>query len=183
MYSTASTESLCLTLALVALSTTTSSASNVLLDHHHQLSAVSECVDQGCSSSSFESATLIHHLPIHLPPLSKDNDDSIAQRNASVYYENNDNQAATSYSEVEEEFELPAELAAMIASADGSSEPPPAAAPTNQNIRYYATYNESGELCSTKATSKFEVWETNYATLDECCEMSFSWDYDACMGL
>jgi hypothetical protein len=29
--------------------------------------------------------------------------------------------------------------------------------------------------------SSFDAWEESYESLEECCEMKFSWDYDACM--
>ena len=81
--------------------------------------------------------------------------------------------------EVEEEFELPAELAAMIIEAKHQSSPP-AAAPTRQNVKYYANYNEGS--CSSKSTNKFSSWEESFDSLEDCCDVAFSWDYDACMG-
>ncbi|KAL7532400.1 hypothetical protein ACHAXR_004605 [Thalassiosira sp. AJA248-18] len=81
-------------------------------------------------------------------------------------------------------FDLPAELEAIIASAKSVQESsiqieePSSAA----EVRYYPTYTE-GELCSSRSSSAFESWETSYASLEDCCEVAFSWDYDACLGL
>ncbi len=47
-------------------------------------------------------------------------------------------------------------------------------------VRFYATWSE-GELCSSKSSSSFGAWEESYASLEECCDMSFSWDYDNCI--
>jgi hypothetical protein len=48
-------------------------------------------------------------------------------------------------------------------------------------LGYYPTHIEN-ELCSSKSTSKFELWEEYYQTLEECCEVNFSWELDACLG-
>ena len=50
---------------------------------------------------------------------------------------------------------------------------------TQDEERYYATWNPS-QLCGMK--SSFDAWEESYESLEECCEMKFSWDYDACMA-
>lgn len=50
---------------------------------------------------------------------------------------------------------------------------------TQQSERYYATWNPS-QLCGMK--SNFDAWEESYESLEECCEMKFAWDYDACIG-
>jgi len=86
-------------------------------------------------------------------------------------------------SEAEAEFELPVELAAMIAAARATqSDPAPATEVGDEaGVRYYPTYEE-GAPCSSKASSAFESWEESHATLADCCEAAFSWDYDACMG-
>ena len=106
------------------------------------------------------------------------------------YSENHNGDEGHDLSQEEEElFELPAELAALIASAKENDLAAPASAPTlasaepkeEEEVRYfYPTYAE-GELSSTKSASKFESWEESHASLDDCCEGSFSWDYDACI--
>ena len=47
-------------------------------------------------------------------------------------------------------------------------------------VRFYPTWSQ-GQLCSSKSSSSFESWEESYTSLEECCDVSFSWDYDACM--
>jgi hypothetical protein len=59
-----------------------------------------------------------------------------------------------------------------------SSEPSILRRSNTQDERYYATWNPS-QLCGMK--SSFDAWEESYESLEECCEMKFSWDYDACM--
>merc|ERR1711862_753174 len=106
-------------------------------------------------------ATVLHRLPIHLPSRATDDDG---------------------------EFELPRELSDMIADAKKSQQGrpgrQPTAAPTREDdgARYYPTYAE-GELCSAKSTVEFESWEESYASLADCCDAAFSWDYEACVGL
>lgn len=46
------------------------------------------------------------------------------------------------------------------------------------NQRFYATWQE-GKLCGMKES--FESWEESYSNLEDCCEVVFAWDYDACM--
>merc|ERR1719401_85488 len=75
--------------------------------------------------------------------------------------------------EAEAEFELPVELAAMIAAARATQSDP---APATE------VGDEEGAPCYSKASSAFESWEESHATLADCCEAAFSWDYDACMG-
>ena len=91
------------------------------------------------------------------------------------------NNVSAFYSD-EDMIDLPAELAALIESAKKS----PAAAPTRDvssksGVRYYATYT-NGQSCTSKSSSEFESWEESFATLDECCDMNFSWDYDSCIS-
>ncbi|KAL7463911.1 hypothetical protein ACHAXS_004261 [Conticribra weissflogii] len=57
---------------------------------------------------------------------------------------------------------------------------PPQVNEADLEVRFYATWSE-GELCSSKSSSSFGAWEEPYASLEECCEMSFSWDYDNCI--
>lgn len=120
---------------------------------------------------------------------SEGNHDTTAQRNASVYYSKDNHHDDTI--EEGEDFRLPQELADMIANAkrwqQGSSSP--AAAPTSgvaaaleDEAGYYPTYMK-GELCSSKPIGDFEGWEESYASLVDCCEAAFSWDYDACVRL
>jgi len=77
---------------------------------------------------------------------------------------------------------LPQELAALILSASAESSSP-SAAPTNSSParRYYPSYADGGESCSTKSIREFSSWEVSYNTLHECCNESFGWDYDVCM--
>jgi len=50
----------------------------------------------------------------------------------------------------------------------------------NAMPRFYATW-DSSSLCSSKSTAAFESWEESYGSLEECCEVRFSWDFDNCM--
>ena len=86
-----------------------------------------------------------------------------------------------SAAEEAEGWELPEELAAMIAAAKVTPDPAPATQPgEGEGVRYYVTYEE-GAPCASKPAAEFEGWEEAHATLGECCEAAFSWDYDACM--
>lgn len=108
------------------------------------------------------------------------------------YSENHNGDEGHDLSQEEEElFELPAELAALIASAKENDLAAPASAPTlasaepkeEEEVRYfYPTYAE-GELSSTKSASKFESWEESFESLENCCDVAFSCDYESCMGL
>mmetsp|Transcript_24735 Transcript_24735/g.44427 ORF Transcript_24735/g.44427 Transcript_24735/m.44427 type:complete len:105 (+) Transcript_24735:42-356(+) len=49
---------------------------------------------------------------------------------------------------------------------------------TTTQRKYYATWNPT-KLCSTKST--FDAWENSYASLEECCEEVFGWDYEDCI--
>lgn len=118
-------------------------------------------------SAAFESAAIVNRRPIHLPSLAyqdEEDQETVTQRNAT------------------EEFELPAELAAMIANAKLSRPPAGSENTSEEGVRYYATYDE-GRPCKSKSISEFEQWDESFGTLEECCEVSFSWDYDACLGL
>lgn len=163
--STASTKSICLTLALAALITSSSVASG---DEAHL--------------ASLGPATVINRVPIRLPSLTpaigyeEIDRDTRAQRNASAHPPEEEG----------EEFGLPAELAAMIANATMSrQEPVPAAALTSEAAPryYYPTYDTEGGVCSSKPAAEFESWDESYASLAECCDVAFSWDYEACAGL
>ena len=163
-YSTASNKSTCLTLALVALTTAPASV----------------------SSSAFETTAIIKRgRPVlHLPSMSastearRSGNSNPQRRNTSMYHCGDDNDDDAGDFELIDQ--LPQELAAMIASASAQSSSP-AAAPTISSSRYYPTYTDGGESCSAKSHSEFSSWEVSYSTLHECCNESFSWDYDACM--
>ena len=167
--SIASSKSLCLTLALAALTTSTSASS--FIQQQRQPSICDTCTS---SNDIIESSTTIYKRAIHIPSLSTlESDDSeiVLQNNVSAFYSD------------EDMIDLPAELAALIESANKSS---PAAAPTRDissksGVRYYATYT-NGQSCTSKSSSEFESWEESFATLDECCDTNFSWDYDSCIS-
>ena len=177
---TTSSKSYSLMLALTALTTTTASASTQLDTMQTSL------VCDGCiSGSSFESissssSTVYKSIPIihnniNLPSISNNDRQEEGQYNASAFY-------ADDIDVEEDEIELPAELAALIESAKKSS---PTAAPTRDvssksGVRYYATYT-NGQSCTSKSSKEFESWEESFATLDECCDTNFSWDYDSCI--
>jgi len=165
--SIASSKSICLTLALALLtsSSTTSAASSMC---------------ETCSStdsSSFDiTSSIINKHPIHLPPLSSSTNDDIHsstilhQSNTTFDDEYNNNEL----------HNLPEELIAMIHAAQ---QPSPASAPTlypSKGIRYYATYGTSSS-CTSKTVGNFESWEESFGSLDECCSLLFSYDYDGCM--
>ena len=179
---TTSSKSYSLMLALTALTTTTASASTQLDTMQTSL------ICDGCSrGSSFESissssSTVYKSIPIihnniNLPSISNnDRQEEEGQYNVSAFY------ADDIEEEDDDEIELPAELAALIESAKKSS---PTAAPTRDvssksGVRYYATYT-NGQSCTSKSSSDIESWEESFATLDECCDMNFSWDYDSCI--
>mmetsp|Transcript_44200 Transcript_44200/g.94097 ORF Transcript_44200/g.94097 Transcript_44200/m.94097 type:complete len:183 (+) Transcript_44200:165-713(+) len=179
--STASTKSVCITLALLALTASPSLVATVAGD-----SSCDSCSPG--SSDGFESATVIKRLPIHLPPLTeaddRDANDATTKRNSSMYGEGEGTIAE------EGQFELPEELAAMIADAQSRDSSSPSVTPAlssserwSDGVRYYATYSGEGESCSSKSTSSFEAWEESFDSLEDCCEVAFFWDYDSCMGL
>merc|ERR1719401_288987 len=73
---------------------------------------------------------------------------------------------------------------ASARAGEEASDPPAragAAATAGAGVRYYAAYEE-GTLCSHKPTAEFESWEEAYASREECCAVSFSWDYEACVA-
>jgi len=92
--------------------------------------------------------------------------------------------APSSASAAEDEaegWELPEELAALIAAAQATPDPAPATPPgEGAGARYYAAHEE-GAPCASKPAAEFEGWEASHATLGECCEAAFGWDYDACV--
>jgi hypothetical protein len=67
----------------------------------------------------------------------------------------------------------------LSASSSSSSNAPSILRRTPQAERYYATWIPT-QLCGQK--SSFDEWEESYESLEECCEMKFSWDYEACMA-
>jgi len=77
---------------------------------------------------------------------------------------------------------IPRELAALIASASVEGEMPSESPSSKSGVRYYTSYEDGGESCSTKSIEEIGSWEMTYDTLDECCDSSFGWDYDACMN-
>ena len=152
------------TLALVALTTAPASA----------------------SSSAFETTSIIKRARpvLHLPSMSASagasrggNSNTSQRRNTSMYHCGDNNEDVDDFELIDQ---LPQELAAMIASSSAES-PSPAAAPTISSSRYYPTYTDGGQSCSAKSSASFSSWEVSYGTLHECCNESFSWDYDACM--
>jgi len=176
--SIASTKSTCLMLALATLTTSSSAGSLTTSDK--------------LGGSSLGSATIVSRLPIYMPALTptthvEDDHDTTAQRNASVYSSEDSHHNGSI--EDNQGFELPEELADMIANAKrsqrGLSSPAlasGAAATFEGEVRYYPTYTE-GNLCSSKPIADFESWEELYTSLADCCDAAFSWDYDACVGL
>jgi hypothetical protein len=77
------------------------------------------------------------------------------------------------------DFELPAELEAMIASVSEDNLESKQLK-KNAGLRYYASYSDD-KMCASKATTSFESWEESFESLDDCCEMAFSWDVEACL--
>lgn len=75
--------------------------------------------------------------------------------------------------------ELPQELLKLIESAETSESNYDArtGAPSD---KYFASYTD-GSYCSSKSARSFESWEESFSSLEECCEMAFSWDFDACV--
>ena len=147
--STASTKSICLTLSLAAVA-------------NNKAAVNAQCE----SCATFESATYIGSLPLHLPLLtSSDYEATSSQYNASTY---------------DDDVSLPAELAEMIYSASSSSLPSPQPSTSNE-MRYYAIYSET-EFCTSSPASQLEAWETSYASLGDCCESAFGYDYETCMN-
>lgn len=77
------------------------------------------------------------------------------------------------------EFQLPAELQALIASV--SEESIKLGQSKNSDVRYFASYSDD-KMCSSKSTASFESWEESFESLDECCQIAFSWDLHTCLG-
>ena len=143
--STLSSKSACLAMSLAALT-----------------NLAAACGDACESTTSFESASVIHRRPIHLPSL--DDSDAPASFNSS------------SYDDVR--LGLPSELAAMISSAASI---PTAHPSTPDEVRYYPTYSES-EYCSSKLSSQIDPWTTAYSSVHDCCSTEFGYDYESCMN-
>jgi len=189
--STASTKSVCLTLALVALTTSSSAASSIAIGNSNSCSSRRDCE---VGNASLGSSTVLGQLPIYLtslaPTTHKEGDhDTTAQRNASAYHSEDNHHDGTI--KAEEYVELPEELVDMIANAKWAQQnssslattPPSGVVATLEDeVRYYPTYAE-GELCSLKSIAEFEIWEESYTSLADCCDATLSWDYDACVGL
>lgn len=72
--------------------------------------------------------------------------------------------------------ELPEELVELIALA--YEEPRRVSTPDISNVRYFASYGD--ESCLPRESASFERWEESFSSLEECCEMAFSWDI-ACL--
>ena len=158
--SIASSKSICLTLALAVLTSSSAASSSM-------------CETCSPSSSSFDiTSSIINKRPIHLPPLSSNDDiDSISHQSNTTFDDEYNNEL----------HNLPEELIAMIQAAQ---QPSPAAAPTrfpSKGIRYYATYG-SESSCTSKTVENFESWEESFGSLEECCSLLFSYDYDGCMS-
>jgi hypothetical protein len=76
--------------------------------------------------------------------------------------------------------ELPSELAELIASAEQSDSIIGSETQSNEDTKYFASFAD-GSFCSSKPAASFESWESSFSSLEECCEIAFSWDMDACM--
>jgi hypothetical protein len=76
--------------------------------------------------------------------------------------------------------ELPSELVELIQSVEQSDQNEKSKESVSD--RYFATYALDGSLCSSKIAASFESWEESFASLEECCEMAFSWDMDKCLN-
>ena len=109
--------------------------------------------------------------PIDLPSLNQG--PSAESRNASSY----DASDEVRY-ELPSEImaQLPSELTAMISSNAGE-EPEKY---VDNSLRYYSTFSDEG--CAAKAANEFEKWEEAYESIEDCCEMTFSWDVDSCLS-
>ena len=169
--SIASSKSICLTLALAVL-TSSSAASSSMCE---------TCSSTSTDSSSFDiTSSIINKRPIHLPPLSTTTNDDIDS--SSISHQSN----TTFDDEYNNDLSnLPEELIAMI---QAQQQPSPASAPTlypSKGVRFYATYgstsSESSSSCTSKTVENFESWEESFGSLDECCSLLFSYDYDGCM--
>ena len=183
-YSTASTKSTCITLALVALTSSHASASSAASVPLHN------GVFEGHIFDSMTSMIKRARPVLHLPAMSASTDARTSGnehdpqgRNTSMYH------YGVNYDDDVDDFELlgrlPRELAAMIASASAESSSPAAALTiaSASTSRYHPTYTDGGESCSAKSSSEFNSWEVSYDTLHECCDKAFGWDYDACMNI
>jgi hypothetical protein len=125
---------------------------------HVATAAMSSIACDSCDI--FQSAKIVG--PISLSPPSYEED--VVSRNSTTDYFS----------------ELPFELAELIASAE-QSEPSTESKSEDSNVKYFASYTE-GSLCSTKSAASFERWEESFSSLEECCEIAFSWDMDTCLG-
>ena len=109
--------------------------------------------------------------PIDLPSL---NQESAAESRNASSYDTNDEVRYELPSQIM--AQLPSELAAMISSNAGE-EPEKY---IDNSVIYYSTYSEDG--CSAKAANEFEKWEVTFETIEECCDIAFSWDIDGCLS-
>eukprot|EP00804_Cyclotella_cryptica_P018455 CCRYP_004298-RA/>CCRYP_004298-RA protein AED:0.45 eAED:0.45 QI:0/-1/0/1/-1/0/1/0/133 len=75
--------------------------------------------------------------------------------------------------------ELPSELLELIELAE-NPETDYITRTSNLSEKYFASFTD-GSYCSSKSASSFESWEESFSSLEECCEMAFSWDLDACL--
>ena len=78
------------------------------------------------------------------------------------------------------EFKLPAELEALIASVSADDTELALNQVKPSAVRYYASYS-GDKMCSSKDFSSFEIWEESFGSLEDCCHMAFSWDLNACL--
>ncbi|KAL3793368.1 hypothetical protein ACHAWO_002569 [Cyclotella atomus] len=80
----------------------------------------------------------------------------------------------------DQDFQLPAELKSLISSVsaeNAESESRYAKA----GVKYYASYSVN-KMCASKSASSFESWEEAFDSLEDCCEVAYSWDVNSCLG-
>ncbi|KAL3816227.1 hypothetical protein ACHAXA_002173 [Cyclostephanos tholiformis] len=175
-YSTASTKSACITLALTALISSPASAMSVIAGNHDLMTI--DMVKPGrplLHSSSISASTI--------SAFANGKSNIVAQRrNASMYSRSENDDDVDDFRLLDM---LPRELAALIVSSytdHPSLEAAASISPSLATMGYYPTYTGGGESCSSKKSSEFNDWEDHYHTLHECCDKAFSWDYEACMN-
>ncbi|KAL7463910.1 hypothetical protein ACHAXS_004260 [Conticribra weissflogii] len=155
-----STNSFVVTLAIAAMAIPTASAST---SPFSSPSAACLACESDFDSANYLAAIRIIGGPIPLPPLnleesSSDDEQTENRLEQHPYYRDDD---AVSNATNFHHSPLPRDV---------------------DRIRYYATWSCDGGSCSSKSTSAFDAWEQSHATLEECCDVTFSWDYDNCIG-
>ncbi|KAL7506577.1 hypothetical protein ACHAXN_005750 [Cyclotella atomus] len=80
----------------------------------------------------------------------------------------------------DQDFQLPAELQALISSVSAENAELESRY-AKADVKYYASYSVN-KMCASKSASSFESWEEAFDSLEDCCEVAYSWDVNSCLG-